>query len=84
MKILEWLKFLEGRNDECVAVSSCLNFKPWYVSLRFCFVFFSSLAQMDVDSGIENPEVEDPDQREKGQVVQKVILILRNHNNLWK
>ncbi|XP_072035141.1 ubiquitin conjugation factor E4 B-like [Amphiura filiformis] len=31
----------------------------------------STLTQMDVDSGIENPEVEDPEQRVKGQVAQK-------------
>ena len=31
---------------------------------------------MDVDSGIENPEVEDPEQRLKGQVVQKVRVNL--------
>ena len=29
---------------------------------------------MDVDSGIENPELEDPEQREKGAVVQKVQM----------
>lgn len=36
-------------------------------------VFGSSMSQVDVDSGIENMEVEDGDRREKRNLTEKVI-----------
>lgn len=35
-------------------------------------LFYSSMSQVDVDSGIENMEVEDSDRREKRNLTEKV------------
>lgn len=35
-------------------------------------IVFSSMSQVDVDSGIENMEVEDSDRREKRNLTEKV------------
>lgn len=37
-------------------------------------LFYSSMSQVDVDSGIENMEVEDSDRREKRNLTEKVNI----------
>lgn len=44
-------------------------------------LFYSSMSQVDVDSGIENMEVEDSDRREKRNLTEKVNSSREHYSN---